>query len=224
MLKECVFNKTCSSATTDICTSSCIRYIQFNRLLELSNLPESYYKPIKLNDTYITDNDKEMFDKLNSIDMLEFVKEGKNLFICSNGCGNGKTTWAIKLMQRYFYKSWQNSYDITRGIFVKVTKLLNDMRNFEDIPEYTTRVKDADLVIFDDLGSDRLTDFGHEQLIQIIDYRLDHNLSNIYTSNITKSEDLITKIGARLTSRTFNSSKVITFDSRDYRSIQKGIL
>lgn len=223
MLKECVFNKTCSSATTDICTSSCIRYIQFNRLLELSNLPESYYKPIKLNDTYITDNDKEMFDKLNSIDMLEFVKKGKNLFICSNGCGNGKTTWAIKLMQRYFYKSWQNSYDITRGIFVKVTKLLNDMRNFEDIPEYTTRVKDADLVIFDDLGSDRLTDFGHEQLIQIIDYRLDHNLSNIYTSNITKSEDLITKIGARLTSRTFNSSKVITFDSRDYRSIQKGI-
>lgn len=54
-------------------------------------IPERYKNniPLKPGDT-----DFETFKELDSIrnNIKEFVDSGKNLLICSNNCGNGKTT------------------------------------------------------------------------------------------------------------------------------------
>lgn len=213
-LDDCIYNKICQNE----CTTNCIRYIQMNRLLELSNLPKCFKKSFVI---YSTDADRNEYIKLNDIknNIKSFVEEGKNLYICSSTCGNGKTTWATKLMIKYFDMTWNGSYDITRGLYVHTPTLLLDLKNFNNRPEYINRIKDADLVIWDDLAfSGKLTEYEHEQLLMFIDTRINSGKSNIYTSNQTNIEDLTRFIGGRLASRVFNGSQIITFHSNDFRA------
>ena len=210
--EDCVYESVCKQE----CSNSCIRYIQFHRLLELSNLPKIYQKPITI---YTIDADYQAYKELDMIgkDILNFVQSGKDLYICSTTPGNAKTTWAAKLMLKYFDKTWPKSYDVTRGLFIHVPTLLLDLKRFDNIPEYIDRIKEADLVIWDDLAINKLTDYEHEQLLQFIDYRIQNELSNIYTSNIIEFDILKTFVGGRLASRIFNASKTITFVANDFR-------
>ena len=212
-VKDCIYRDKC---THKPCSESCIRYIQMQRLLELSNLPVKYQKPIKI---ISVDEDRAGYIKLANIkdDIVNWVGKGKNLYICSSTCGNAKTSWGVKLMLNYFDKTWHNSYDITRGLYIHVPTLLLDIKNFGSIPEYVNRIKEADLVIWDDIAFSKLTEYEHEQLLQFIDNRMANGLSNIYTSNITNSEELAGYIGNRLSSRIYSNSEVIEFKAGDWR-------
>ena len=211
--KDCMYESVCKNK----CSDSCIRYIQFGRLLELSNLPKIYKKPIKI---YAVDDDLTAYTKLDKIgnDIVNWVSKGKDLYICSTNPGNAKTTWAAKLMLKYFDKVWPNSYDVTRAIFVHVPTFLSDVKNFANMPEYISRIKDADIVVWDDIAVKQITEYEHEQLLQLIDYRVQNELRNIYTSNIVDLDSLVKMIGGRLASRVYNTSKVIVFKSKDFRA------
>ena len=213
--KDCLYISTCKNK----CSASCVRYNQMRRLLELSNLPKARQA---LQPIYSVDADAKNYEKLGKIkkNIVSFVEQGKNLYICSNYCGNAKTSWAIKLMLKYFDQTWHNSYDITRALFVHVPTLLIDLKRFDDRPEYIDRILDADLVVWDDFASsDKLTNYEHEQILRFIDYRLSSGKSNIYTSNVTNKEDLCKLVGQRLGSRVFTLSEVIEMKSdKDFRS------
>ena len=211
--EDCIFKDTCNPET-HTCTSWCQRYLQFNRLLELSNLPKIYKKPITIYPIDPAYNELEAIAK----DIENFVDSGKNLYICSTTPGNAKTTWSAKLMLNYFNKVWPNSYDVTKGLFVHVPTLLLDLKKFENKPEYIERIKDANLVIWDDIAFNKLTDYEHEQLLQFIDYRIQNELSNIYTSNIIDISTLIQTIGGRLSSRVYTGSKIVIFTAKDFRA------
>ena len=211
-LQDCLYKSVC----TNKCTSYCERYVQMNRLLELSNLPENYQKPVKI---ISVDEDRPSYIKLAKIkeNIEDFVRKGKNLYICSSTCGNAKTSWAVKLMLRYFDRTWPNSYDLTRGIYVHVPKFLSDLKNFNDPPEYLNRIIEADLVIWDDIALATLTIYEHDRLLQFIDNRMANNKSNIYTSNVVNSADLTKMVGSRLVSRIYSFSERITFNAGDFR-------
>ena len=121
-------------------------------------------------------------------------------------------------MLKYFNKTWPNSYDITRALFVHVPTLLLDLKKFDNMPEYINRIKDADLVVWDDIAINKLTEYEHEQLLQFIDYRILNEFRNIYTSNIVDIKTLISMVGGRLASRIFNNSTIIKFISDDFRA------
>ena len=59
--------------------------------LDNSLLPKRYVKSISLIPAKI---DEQVFKELNDIklNIEDFVDKGENLLICSNNCGNGKTT------------------------------------------------------------------------------------------------------------------------------------
>ena len=209
--QDCIYHEVC----TNKCSDSCIRYLQMSRLLQLSNLPELYRSPTII---YATD-DVDKYKDLTKIkeNIVSFVEKGKNLYICSNTCGNAKTTWATKLMLKYFDKTWPNSYDVTRGLYIHVPTLLLEIKNFGNIPEYVSRIKEADLVVWDDIALAKLSEYEHEQLLQFIDSRIANTKSNIYTSNIVNADELANYVGSRLSSRIYSNSKVIEFKSGDWR-------
>ncbi len=221
MNDKCLYKSVCSKTTDDeICSTSCIRYLQISRLIELSNLPELYKTPIRIHSENAQD-DIYAYTRLKQIknNIVDFIKNGKNLYICSKYCGNAKTSWATKMMLKYFDATWSNSYDYTRGLYVHVPTLLSDLKNFNNKPEYISRIKDADLVIWDDLATklNQLSEYEHEQLLILIDNRVANKKSNIYTSNITTEAELIANVGIRLTSRIYNSSEIVELVSADYR-------
>ena len=215
--QDCLYKQVC----TNKCTDSCIRYCQMNRLLELSNLSPAQRKKVKIHGIESDINAYKRLDKIKS-NIVNFVNNGKNLYICSMSCGNAKTSWSINIMLKYFDQTWQNSYDVTRGLFVYVPSFLLDLKNFNNRPEYIDRILDADLVIWDDIGfTSKLTEYEHEHLLHFIDYRISSNKSNIYTSNITTEAELIESLGTRLSSRVFNESTVIKFEASDFRAAER---
>jgi DNA replication protein DnaC len=157
----------------------------------------------------------------NKIDM--FVEQGQNIYIYSNNAGNGKTTWAIRLMYAYFDKIWHKSCLDCKALFVSVPKFLynckrsisQEVKGFEELCQL---ISEVDLVIWDDIGIAKVTDYEHQILFQYIDDRLNARKSNIYTSNKNR-EQLEELIGDRLASRVYNCSTPIKFIEEDKRGM-----
>ena len=199
----------------------CSKYAEMKFLMEHSWLPKSKQKPMPALKPD-TDNDAEMFEQLDDIRMniRDFVKSGRNLYIGSSCTGNGKTTWAIKLLHKYFERIWDCNCYRVRGLFVHVPTLLLRLKNFNDpmsAQEYAL-LKECDLIIWDDIAAGDLSNYDYGQLLAIIDYRLLAEKSNIYTSNIATEKELVEVLGNRLASRVYKSSKVIIFDGKDNRT------
>lgn len=218
---KCWYNKVCAHYNTEVCRSNCKRYLQMYYLFNQAGIPEplQYPKPL-----YPEEADLEQFERLAEIkdDIVNWVDEGNSLYIFSTTCGNGKTTWAIKLMSKYFDRIWPGNGYECRGIFVRVGELLNRVKRAISKPdlqltEYLEAIRECDLVIWDDIGEFELTVFEQQTLIELIDTRIYGGKSNIYTSNVI-DDTLESHVGTRLTSRILNKSEVIEFIGNDRRS------
>lgn len=216
--KLCWYESVCS-LLTDTCRTGCIRYLEMLHLLEQSNIPESRWFPATLSPDAC---DYMAFCDLADIkdDIKEFVDRGSNLYLYSTKTGNGKTTWSIKLMLKYFNEIWPGNGFKCRGIFIHVPTFLTKMKNFNMIDEEFDRIKsellNVDLVIWDDIASTELSSYDHSQLLTYIDQRILGGKSNIFTGNLG-SPEIVKALGTRLSSRVWNSSTRIELKGRDKR-------
>lgn len=187
-------------------------------LLDNSGIPKSRQYPQEL----IADVDLNAYRKLADIksDIVDFVESGSNLFICSQNTGNGKTSWAIKLMLRYFNEIWAGNGFKVRGLFVNVPTLLLQLKNFDNpLPEeFKQHLMDVDLVIWDEIASTSISNYDYSNLLMFLDYRILNDKSNIFTSNAVTKDELEKNVGAKLSSRIWNTSEIIEFRGKDRRN------
>ena len=169
--------------------------------------------------------DRDAFNRLKDIEnnIIKFVDEGKNLYIHSSTCGNGKTAWSIRMLQSYVNKIWFKSDLTCRVLFINVPRFILALKDsISASNDYVDHIKknifDADIVVFDEVGTKSLTTWEHEQILNLVNTRLDLNKTNIYTSNLTGVE-LREKVGDRLYSRIINLSTDIELFGRDKRGI-----
>ena len=215
-IQSCWYKRIC----TEQCSENCIRYKLMYSLFKQSNLPEALWNYKEL---ICHEKDLQVYKKLQakSDAILNFIEEGNNLYIYSENCGNGKTTWAIRLMYSYFDKIWHKSCFDCKALFVSVPKFLynckrsisQDVKGFEEL---CNLISEVDLVIWDDIGEMKASDYEHQILFQYIDDRINSKKSNIYTSNKNK-EQLEDVLGVRLASRIYNCSECIEFLEEDKR-------
>ena len=215
-IQSCWYKRIC----TEQCSENCIRYKLMYSLFKQSNLPEALWNYKEL---VCHEKDLQVYKKLQakSDAILNFIESGNNLYIYSENCGNGKTTWAIRLMYSYFDKIWHKSCFDCKALFVSVPKFLynckrsisQDVKGFEDL---CNLISEVDLVIWDDIGEMKASDYEHQILFQYIDDRINSKKSNIYTSNKNK-EQLEDVLGVRLASRIYNCSECIEFLEEDKR-------
>lgn len=163
------------------------------------------------------------FKKLKDIqdNIMNFVKDGKQLYIHSRNVGCGKTSWALRLLQTYFKKIWLSTDLTCRGLFINVPALLLALKdNISVRSEYVAHIRDniltADIVIWDDIGTKAASNFEHEHLFSMIDQRMNLGKCNIFTSNLDDAE-LNDALGDRLGSRICNASINIAFKGGDKR-------
>lgn len=156
--------------------------------------------------------------------VVQYVKDGYNMFFYSTMCGNGKTMSALRICRSYVDKVWLYSDVITcRVLFISVPRFLLELKSniskksdyIEHIYKY---VLDADLVVWDDIGSKCGTEFEIENMLSLINSRIETKKSNIYTSNIEPNE-LESVLGKRLASRIGMSDISLRFDGYDKRGI-----
>ena len=210
---ECWYSEVCRM---DNPCDSCIRYTEMKFLMDNSGLPKIRQKPISL---IPDDVDYDQFVRLSEIkdEIAEFVESGKNLFICGY-TGNGKTSWAIKILLKYFDQIWAGNGFRVRGMFVHVPTLLLNLKNFDNpLPNsYKESLNSADLIVWDEIGTN-ISDYDYSQLLMYVDSRLLNGKSNIFTSNIVTYESLSRAIGNRLASRIDGSDEKIILKGGDRR-------
>lgn len=202
----------------------CIKEFKMSSLYDLAFISEKQRRHIDLRiDDDGTDRDQFAFLKQLETDIHSFVNAGRNLYIYSSGCGNGKTSWALRLAQAYLNTIWYKSSVECKVLFVNVPKFFLALKdNIKNPSEYIAHIKEhvanCDLVVWDDIGTKVGTEFEVENLLNIITNRIDNGKSNIYTSNITPAM-LQPLVGQRLYSRVVNMSQCVEFRGSDKRGI-----
>lgn len=184
--------------------------------MDNSNIPRNRQHPQSLT----AGVDYNAFIQLSDIKdgILEFVDDGQNLYICSENTGNGKTSWSIKLMLKYFDSVWPGNGFKVRGQFQHVPTLLNVLKNFNvNHDALRTALEYSDLVIWDDIASTKLSEYDISQLLIFIDQRIVDGKANIFTGNLVTEQTLENVLGSRLASRIWNTSTVIKFNGKDRR-------
>lgn len=211
--EDCWYKSVCQIESC----SNCIRFAEMSYLMNNSDIPKNKQIPVSL----IAGVDIDAYGILADIkdDIVNFVNNGENLYICSDHTGNGKTSWALKLLLKYFDSVWAGNGFRVRGKFVNVPTLLLQLKNFNSplSEEYKRDIMNCDLVVFDDIGDVNVTNYDYANLFMIVDYRIQSGLSCIFTSNQTTKDALGKLLGNRIASRVWNTSTVIEFKGKDRR-------
>lgn len=202
------------------CSEVCGGYRVLKALYSLSRIPVGYQYNIPL----VPDReDLPKYEELNAFmkTIVERVEAGDGLYIWSNGTGTGKTSWACKIMSYYFRKIAFNSGLEYEGLYIFLPTFLEDLRASYDNPspefdEVLDYVKKCKLLIIDDIGAEKPSEWVRERLLSFINTRVSNGLSTIYTSNISMDE-LEARMGKRIKSRIAGSTKEIKLAGADRR-------
>ncbi len=113
-------------------------------------------------------------------------KRDKGLYICGD-LGVGKTYMSIALTNSLVKKG-------VKTAFVKTADFINSMRRMvvNEASRYDSVIRslmEAEVLILDDLGSESVSSFSRDDvLFPILDYRLEHKKTTLFTSNLTKTD------------------------------------
>jgi DNA replication protein DnaC len=203
----------------------CLRKYKTDSLYSAALMTESQKQHIALK-VDADGTDLEQFKQLAYIEqnIVKFIEDGKNLYLHSANCGNGKSSWSLRLAEAYFNKIWARSESKCRVLFISVPRFLLALKdNITTRSSYVDYIKEnvleADLVIWDDIAAKMGSEFELTHLLNIIDNRLALGKSNIYTSNLNRQQ-LYNVLGERLTSRIANMSIDIELFGSDKRILK----
>ncbi len=146
-----------------------------------NDIPSAYSK-LDLNNIELVDG---KIASLNSqcLDILEKTRK-KGLFIHGN-LGVGKTYMCYALANSLAKNN-------NKVAFVKVNLFVNEMRKLIaiDSEKYDRTIKDIKMVpylILDDIGAESVSSYSRDDLLfYILDYRMEHKLLTVFTSNLSK--------------------------------------
>lgn len=139
--------------------------------------------------------------------------------------GLGKTHLAVAILKRVAARCG------ARGLFRPMGTLLRQIREtYNPVVRSTERqviqpVMEAELLVLDDLGRERPTDWVEETLTLIIDTRYNERRPTIITSNYALTDDssdpnaLISRIGFRTLSRLHEMCEFVHLAGVDYREL-----
>ncbi len=146
--------------------------------------------------------------------ILNWTKNLENMLIISGAPGGGKS-YLIAALLNYF---WEQLYEV---YYIHWRNLLQNIQEEfkNDQNSYTTLEKfgDQDILILDDIGSSRLSDWQKDQLLDLIDLRTEeHGLPTIITTNFNQ-EQIKKEFGERIESRLFARKNLIVYRNVDRR-------
>lgn len=154
------------------------------------------------------------------VDLWPNVERGL-LFV--GGCGTGKTHLAVAALKeaiesgrpgRYLFRNFQDLVQQLQSSF--------EVEGGPTKSELMRPLIEADLLVLDELGSQKPTPFVQDILYHIINSRYNEERSTLFTTNYFDSSEsdqsLSDRIGARLRSRLFEMARaVVITDTDDYR-------
>jgi DNA replication protein DnaC len=167
---------------------------------------------------------------------LENINKGRGLFL-QGPVGTGKSHLAVAILRSILENNLQEFgkpingdalagepiYEGKHCLMVSVVDLLGILRESFSADSLKAparrllhRARADALVILDDIGAEKPSDWVEEQLYALIDLRYRMQRSTIFTTNCTLKQ-LENQIGSRVVSRIFEMCEGVKLEGRDWR-------
>lgn len=139
-------------------------------------------------------------------------------------CGVGKTHLAAAIIRGLIDKG-------VRCLFYEFGALLKEIQEAYNPVSQTSELKvlapvyEAEVLVLDELGAVKPTDWVRDTMMQIIGTRYNERKLTIFTTNYmdvrlnSANETLEDRVGTRLRSRLYEMSKTVQIEGEDYRRI-----
>jgi DNA replication protein DnaC len=129
--------------------------------------------------------------------------------------GCGKTHTAYQIVRRLLVEFSFNDIQIHRAteLFDEFTSRSRSGRSDRDL---IRALGSVELLILDDLGAKKLTEFREERLLEVLDVRYEKQKSTIVTTNIS-GENFTEYFGGRVASRLGGMTRTVYFPAHDFR-------
>lgn len=208
---KCWYKEGCNMATYN-CEKTCHRYLEMNYLINNCGMKnaERFLKPI-----YPARCDIKAYKALQHIkdNVVRFVDNGQNLYLNSIHLQTGKTTWALKILYKFFDEIWAGNGFRQRGYFVYVPELLENTKSFEYKQSAQFKILDnvlktADLIIWDDISSCNMTPSEQNMINIYIDKRIIDGKANLFTGLQQSPESLKLSLGSKLSARLLSCDQI----------------
>jgi len=209
----------------------CFQKSQLERLVGNSNIPARY-------ESCSFENFDAITPKLDLVKTLakRFVEDYPVVdcgLLILGPCGVGKTHLAVSILKALIYKHGSVAlfYDF-RDLLKKIQNCYNPISHSSEM-QILDPVLRSEVVVLDDLGSERPTEWVRDTFAYILNTRYNQKLTTLITSNfddqprefktlgngsrVPSEETLEDRIGLRLRSRLYEMCKVIRIEGSDFR-------
>jgi DNA replication protein DnaC len=212
------------------CHPLCVGYVLLEALYEQSMIPKIYQYPMALK---VEKVDAGAYGRVKEYiaDVVRNIEMGKGLYLWGRRTGTGKTSLACVVANVFLRKKAFVASCECMVVFLHVPSFLEEYRRAYDYKEeealrWVERMEDvwnAPLVIWDDIGAEKPSEWVRERLLTIIDYRVGKGLANIFTSNRSIEELAVSEVlGSRISSRIRGCTEELHLVGVDKRGKENG--
>lgn len=151
-------------------------------------------------------------------DAPEAVKgwDGEGSLMLHGPYGSGKTSLAIGCLLELIHEHERGGLFITTAALLDRIKATFDKGSDAD-KRILTRVEECTVLVLDDLGAERMTEWVEERLYALINARYNAERATIITTNLKPSE-LADHIGERTAWRVAEMCELVKVEGRNWRA------
>lgn len=201
-----------------VCRRSDLR----NKLFEAAKIPKRYeacsfsnYQPAK-------DNASQMYAFKQAFNLVREFPSAERGLLFAGPVGVGKTHLAVAILRGLLEKG-------ASCLFCEYGTLLREIQDSYNPASRTSGgellapVRDAEILVLDELGVSRPTDWALETMTHVIGKRYNDKKLTIFTTNYLDErrdfpeDTLQARIGVRLRSRLYEMCRTVVLDGEDYR-------
>lgn len=186
---------------------------EIEKLFSISSLGERFSKSTF--ESFLDRNGSETAYKV-AVKYVKTFKEwkGESLLLWGEP-GNGKTHLAAAIVNELSKKGYIVVFQSVPELLQRIRSTFNS-ENKENETQIMRALLECDLLILDDIGAEKTTEWVEEKLFNIIDGRYRKELPTLYTSNLEPKE-LKHQVGKRSYDRMVETSLTVKNEAASYR-------